>query len=335
MITLLLALGCSSPAPAPEAGTPAPAKERRLTLAAYTTPREAYGKAILPAFQAHWKQKTGEDVRFEESYQGSGAQARAVKEGFEADVVALSLEPDVKVLEDAGLVSGSWREGTHAGVVTRSLAVIAVRPGNPKNIQDWTDLARTDVEVLTPNVRTSGGAMWNVLAVWGAGLRGHAGVAAGDEAGAVGLLRGVLGRVSVMDKGARESIVNFEKGVGDAAITYENEVLVAKQEGQAMDYVVPPSTILIENPVAVVDTYAKKHGNEDIAKEFVAFLHGAEAQKAFAGYGLRPVDEAQQPAGLPASADVFTIRDLGGWDAVKTKVFDKGGVYDQAAPAAK
>ncbi|MDP2310665.1 MAG: sulfate ABC transporter substrate-binding protein [Pseudomonadota bacterium] len=315
------------------ATAPAAARTRTLTIAAYTTPREAYGTAILPAFAKEWKARTGEDVTFEESYQGSGAQARAVKEGFEADVVALSLDPDVKVIEDAGLITHDWRAGAQGGIVTRSIAVIAVRPGNPKNIADWTDLARPDVDVLTPNVRTSGGAMWNVLAIWGAGLRGHAGVAAGDEAGATGLLRGVLGRVSVMDKGARESIVNFEKGVGDAAITYENEVLVAKKEGKQMDYVAPPSTILIENPVAVVDAYAKKHGNEELAAAFVAFLHTPESQRAFAEYGLRPVDPALAPAGLPQPADLFTVADLGGWDAVKPKVFEKGGAYDQAATA--
>jgi sulfate/thiosulfate-binding protein len=217
-------------------------------------------------------------------------------------------------------------------MVTESLAVIAVRPGNPKGIADWQDLARPDVEVLTPNVRTSGGAMWNVLAVWGAASRGHAGVAAGDAAGAVGLLRGILARVSVMDKGARESIVNFEKGVGDAAITYENEVLVARKSGKAMDYVVPPSTIRIENPVAVVDEYAKKHGNTDLAEALVAFLHGPEAQAAYAAYGLRPVEASAMPGGLPAPTDPFTVRDLGGWDSVKASVFATGGIYDQAAP---
>lgn len=334
LLTLLTLVACSSepaaPAAKPEANAPAAPVTRTLTLGAYTTPREAYGKAVLPAFAKHWKEKTGQDVKFEESYQGSGAQARAVKEGFEADVVALSLDPDVATLEAAGLITHDWRSGPTGGMVTRSLAVIAVRPGNPKGIQDWPDLAKKDVEVLTPNVRTSGGAMWNVLGIYGAALRGHAGVTAGDEAGATKLLGGVLARVKVMDKGARESIVNFEKGVGDAAVTYENEVLVAKKEGQAMDYVVPPSTILIENPVAVVDTYAKKHGNEDIAAEFVAFVQTEPAQRAFAEYGLRPVLESVTPAGLPQPQDLFTIRDLGGWDSTKKGVFGDGGVYDRA-----
>lgn len=331
---MLLSLLFAACAPAPSGDPPAATRTRKLTLAAYTTPREAYAE-LLPAFAAAWKGKTGEEVRFEESYQGSGAQARAVKEGFEADVVALSLDPDVKVLEDAGLVTHDWRAVAHGGIVTTSLAVIAVRPGNPKGIRDWPDLARADVEVLTPNVRTSGGAMWNVLAIWGAGTRGHAGILAGDDAGATGLLRGVLARVSVMDKGARESVVTFEKGVGDAAITYENEVLVARGEGRAMDYVVPPSTIVIENPVAVVDAYASKNGNQDLAAGFVAFLHTPDAQATFARHGLRAVDPGAAPTGLPQPADAFTIRDLGGWSAVKREVFDAGGVYDQAAPGGK
>jgi sulfate/thiosulfate-binding protein len=329
LVVLLLA-GCApeeAAAPTPEAAAPKAA--RKLTLAAYTTPREAYGKAILPAFAAYWKGKTGEEVTFEESYQGSGAQARAVKEGFEADVVALSLDPDVAVVEEAGLITHDWRAIAHGGIVTQSVVAIAVRPGNPKNIKDWNDLARKDLEVLTPNVRTSGGAMWNVAAIWGAAYRGHAGGKTSDTASAEALLSGILHRVKVMDKGARESIVNFEKGVGDAAITYENEVLVAKQEGQTMDYVVPTSTILIENPIAVVDTYATKHGNQDLAKAFVEFCMTPDAQKAYAQYGLRPVDTSV-PTTLPAPTDLFTIRDLGGWPQVKTTLFDKGAAYDRA-----
>lgn len=315
MLTLLLA--CSSP----EVPVEAP-KKRTLTLAAYTTPREVYGKAVLPAFAALWKKEHGEELTFQESYQGSGAQARAVVEGFEADVVALSLDPDVVTIEKAGLITHDWRAS--GGIVSRSLAVIAVRPGNPKNIQDWADLGRADVEVLTPNVRTSGGAMWNVAAVWGASQRGQP-----PE-----LLSKVLARVSVMDKSGRESIVSFEKGVGDAAITYENEVLVARMEGQQMDYVVPSSTILIENPIVVVDSYAKKHGNEDLAAAFVAYTQTLEAQQAYAKYGLRPVDEKAMPTGLPTPKDLFTVRDLGGWPKVMETVFAPDGVYDKALAAA-
>lgn len=332
LLTLLLACGAPSEEGAASPGSPS-ARTRTLTLAAYTTPREAYGQAILPAFARQWMEKTGETVRFEESYQGSGAQARAVREGFEADVVALSLDPDVALLQDAGLITHDWRAVGQGGMVTQSIAVIAVRPGNPGNIQDWTDLGRADLSVLTPNVRTSGGAMWNVLAIWGAGIRGHAGVNRDDASGATALLADVLGRVAVMDKGARESLVNFEKGVGDAAITYENEVLIARSEGVAMDYVVPPSTILIENPIAVVDVYAARHGNADLAEAFVRFCQEPEAQRAFASYGLRPVDAAQTPPELPRPRDLFTVRDLGGWGEVKARVFATGGAYDLALAA--
>lgn len=322
MIALFLS-ACSTPAPE-VAEAPA---ARRLTVAGYTTPREAYESKIFPAFAADWKAKTGQDVTFEATWQGSGAQARAVREGLEADVVALSLDPDVAVLEEAGLVTHDWRAGAHGGIVTTSIAVLAVRPGNPKAVKDWTDLAREDVKVLTPNVRTSGGAMWNVLAVYGAVTRGK--VAGATDA--TDLLGRVLARVEVMDKGARESIVTFEKGVGDVAITYENEVLGARKAGKEMDYVVPPSTISIENPIAVVDTYAKKHENTDLAEAFVAFCFTADAQKAYAEFGLRPVDPAAMPADLPVPADLFTVRDLGGWADVKAKVFAQGALYDQAA----
>lgn len=331
----LLFVGCEPDEAATDSAPAEPAaaaeKARKLTLAAYTTPREAYGQDILPAFAKHWKEKTGETVTFEESYQGSGAQARAVVEGFEADVVALSLEPDVRVVEKAGLITHDWQAGPGGGMVSRSLAVIAVRPGNPKGIADWKDLGRDDVEVLTPNVRTSGGAMWNVMAIYGAGLRAPG----GGPGPAEDLLSSVLSRVSVMDKGARESIVTFEKGKGDAAITYENEVLVSRAAGRAMDYVVPPSTIIIENPMAVVDTYADKHGNSDIAKEFVAFCGTSAAQAMYVAHGLRPVDATPLPPELPTPADAFTVKDLGGWTDVTKLLFDKEAVYDRAMEKAQ
>ncbi|MFZ0789310.1 MAG: sulfate ABC transporter substrate-binding protein [Chromatiaceae bacterium] len=305
---------------------------RTLTLGAYTTPREAYGKAIIPAFQRHWREKTGEEVRFEESYLGSGAQARAIVGGFEADVAALSLEADVEAIARAGLIQRDWRAGPHRGMVTRSIVVIAVRPGNPKGIHDWDDLGRPGLDVLTPNVRTSGGAMWNVCALYGAALRGGTSAPKGDAAAAETLLGAVLKNVRIMDKGARESIVNFEKGVGDAAITYENEVLVARQSGQDSEYVVPRSTILIENPVAVIDANAEKHGNRDLADAFVAFLASPQAQRAFTDYGLRPVDEtvaAEVRDRFPAVQDLFSIRDLGGWPEAIRILFAPGGVYER------
>ena len=338
-LLLAAAAACGGSADAEEApgggaekgGAP---RVRTLTLGAYTTPREVYGERIIPAFQRHWMERTGEDVRVQESYLGSGAQARAIKEGFEADVAALSLEPDIQVLVDAGLVRPEWKNGPSGGMVTRSIVVIGVRPGNPKGIREWSDLAKPGVEVLTPNPRTSGGAMWNVAALYGAALRGNAPGAGNGAQGAEALVAGVLPRVRVMDKGARESMLTFESGVGDAIITYENEALVARKAGKEMDYVIPRSTIRIENPVAVVHEYAEKHGNLDVAQGFVDFLATPEVQRMFAEYGLRPVDrtvEGEVAARFPAVADLFTIADLGGWPQVTQTLFAQGAVFDRAS----
>ncbi|HJZ69096.1 MAG TPA: sulfate ABC transporter substrate-binding protein, partial [Blastocatellia bacterium] len=243
-----------------------------LILGGYTAPREAYGKAVIPAFQKYWKDKTGQDAEFQESYQGSGAQSRAVIGGFEADIVALSLEGDIDKIAEAGLITHDWKSKPNHGMVSDSIVVIAVRPGNPKGIRDWPDLAQPGLNVLTPDPKTSGGAQWNINAIYGAALRGFAGVPKENKAAAQEFLKSVLRNVSIMDKGARESITNFEKGVGDAAVTYENEVLVARQVGQNYEYIVPQSTILIENPVALVDKYVDKHGVREAAEAFMDFL---------------------------------------------------------------
>ncbi len=301
-----------------------------LTLGAYTTPREAYGKAVIPAFQRFWKEKTGQDVEFQTSYQGSGAQSRAIVGGFEADVAALSLAEDVEKIVEAGLVTHDWKSGAHRGIVSTSVVVIAVRPGNPLKIRDWTDLTRSGIDILCPDPRTSGGAMWNICAVYGAALRGKTGVPKDDRQAAAGFLQAVLRNVSVMDKGARESITNFEKGIGDVALTYENEVLVGRQSGQRYDYVIPASTILIENPAAVIDKYADKHGVKDAAKAFVDFLSTAEAQKAFAEYGLRPVHHqvaSELASRFPPVEDLWNIEYLGGWKPVMRDIFGQNGVY--------
>lgn len=338
----LLAIALSLLAACAGAGTSAPdggaASPTKLILGAYTTPREAYGE-IIPLFQAQWKAETGQDVTFEESYLGSGAQSRAVVEGFEADVIALSLEADVIRIQSAGLITHDWKSVGADGMVSTSIAVIGVRAGNPEGIADWIDLTKPDLEVLTPNPETSGGAMWNILALYGAALRGHvAGVPADDKAAAAQFLQGVLGNVSVMDKGARESITNFETGVGDAIITYENEILVGQQAGQDYEMITPQSTIRIDNPVAVVDTYVDKHGTRAVAEAFVAFLFTPEAQNIFANHGLRSVDEgvaADTAAQYPPVGDLFTIDYFGGWGTVGSEIFGEGGVYPTAIAGAQ
>ncbi len=304
-----------------------------LTLGAYATPREAYAK-LIPMFQKRWKAESGQELGFEESYLGSGAQSRSIVEGFEADVTALSLEADVERIVKAGLIRHDWRATPTKGMVSTSIVAFAVRKGNPKGITDWADLARPGLEVLTPNPKTSGGAQWNILALYGAALRGHvSGVAKGDAEAAAAFLRAVLKNVTVMDKSARDSITNFEKGIGDVAITYENEVLVGQAQGLDYELVIPRSTILIENPVAVVDAYVERHGTRRAAEAFVAFLITKEAQEVFAQFGLRAVDPAvlrATAARYPKVQDLWTIAFLGGWQQVAERFFGEGGVYTQA-----
>lgn len=319
--SVVLFAACGAPA--------APGGAVTLVLGAYTTPREAYAKAVIPAFQKHWKEKTGQDVTFQEAYQGSGAQARAIIGGFEADIAALSLEEDIEKIREAGLITHDWRSRTYGGMVTTSIVVIAVRQGNPLGIHDWADLTRPQLNVLTPDPSTSGGAKWNIAAIYGAALRGHAGVEANSDA-AARLLGDVFRNVSIMDKGARESITNFEKGVGDVAITYENEVLVGRQSGQTYEYVIPTSTILIENPVAIVDANVDKHGVRPVAEAFVEFLSSQDAQRAYVTYGLRPLDPTvagESNTMYPPVKDLWKIDFLGGWPKVSKDIFGTEGIF--------
>jgi sulfate/thiosulfate transport system substrate-binding protein len=346
VVVVTLLAGCGSTAstgqtgnePAAGGATSAPIAQQaagatKVTIGGYSTPREAFGK-IIPLFQKSWKDQTGEDVTFEQSYLGSGAQSRAIVDGFDADVAALSLEADITRIVDAKLITHDWKAKKYGGMMSTSVVAFAVRPGNPKGIKDWADLAKPGIEVITPNPKTSGGAQWNIMALYGAAFRGRvAGVPKGDEAAATEFLKQVLKNVSVMDKGARESITTFEKGVGDVAITYENEVLVAQQAGEKMDMVIPSSTILIENPVALVDSYVDKHGNRKAVEAFIDFLFTPEAQKIFAETGLRSVDEtvAKETASqYPPVQDLFTIKEFGGWGEVTPKFFGDTGIYSVA-----
>src|SRR5215218_3703994 len=255
---MLLAAGCG--------GGSGGSGGNKLTLVAYSTPREAY-EALIPAFQ---KTDAGKGVRVSQSYGGSGDQARAVESGLAADVVALSLEPDMTKLVDAGLVAEDWNADSHKGMVTDSVVVLVTRKGNPKNIRTWDDLVKPGVEVITPNPFTSGGARWNVMAAYGAQLQ-----AGKTPEQAEAYLLELFRHVPVQDKSAREALQSFIGGKGDVMLAYENEAINAQQNEQPVDYVVPDNTILIENPIAV----AAKSGNPTEAKAFVDFLRSEPAQK--------------------------------------------------------
>jgi sulfate/thiosulfate transport system substrate-binding protein len=311
-----------------------------LTFAAYSTPREVYGK-IIPAFQAKWKEEHNDQaVIFQESYGGSTTQAQNVVGGFEADVVALSLAPDVDVIKEAGLITRDWTQAAEGGMVSTSVVVFDVRPGNPKGLTDWSDLAEPGVEILTPDPASSGGARWNIVAAHGAALRGRVPGVEATDAGAQTLLQGIFSNVTVLDKTARESIKNFEAGNGDVAITYENEVFTAQKAGLPDEMVIPPSTVLIENPVAVVDKYADEHCVTEVADAFVEFLHSEEAKELYASVGfLRPTapEEAARGDGdkFALIKDLFTVEDLGGWPQIDEQVFGAEGVFTNAFEAAQ
>ena len=293
------------------ASTSADGGSSKLTLVAYSTPREVYEK-LIPAFQAT---DAGKGVEFEQSYGSSGEQSRAVEAGLPADYVAFSLSPDVDRLVKAGLVADDWATSKFDGMVSDSVVVFFVRPGNPKGIKTWDDLLKDDVDVLTPNVFTSGGAKWNTMAAYGAQLQlGKTPEQARDY------LTKLYANVSVQDKSARESLQTFVAGKGDVLLGYENEAILAKAKGEEIDYVVPDETLLIENPAAVVNSSK----NPEAAQAFLDFVKSPESQKAFGEAGYRPVDPAvAKDFDFPAPPKLFTIADLGGWSKVNDEFFDR------------
>jgi sulfate transport system substrate-binding protein len=298
-------------------GAGASRKDVKLTLAAYSTPREAYAK-IIPAFE---KTAAGNGVSFDQSYGASGEQARAVLNGLKADVVALSLEPDITDLVKAGLVSKGWNRGFYKGMVTNSVVVFVVRDGNPKKIKTWYDLVKPGVEVITPNPFTSGGARWNVMAAYGAVRKDGK-----KDKAALDYLLKLFQHVSVQDKSARESLQTFVSGKGDVLLAYENEAILAQQKKQPVQFVIPRNTILIENPVAI--SSKTEHAKE--AKAFVSYLRSPEAQTIFGENGYRPVVKSVAAKfKFPSRPGLFTINQLGlgGWAKVQQRFFDpKKGV---------
>jgi sulfate/thiosulfate transport system substrate-binding protein len=302
----LLAAGCGGTS---DAAGGSGAGSTKLSLAAYSTPREAYAE-LIPAFA---KTQQGRGVSISQSYGASGEQSRAVESGLPADVVAFSLAPDVSRLVEAGIVAEDWASDDHDGMVTDSIVVFAVRTGNPKGIKGWDDLLRDEVDVITPNPFTSGGARWNVMAAYGAQLKQGT---SKDEA--VQYLRELFANVSVQDKSARESLQTFAAGKGDVLIAYENEAITAQQAGQPLEYVIPDQTILIENPIAVTKDAPEQ------AQAFVDYLRTPDAQRVFAEKGYRSVlPDVLDEERYPTPATLYTIDDLGGWDAVTSEFFDR------------
>ncbi|MBW4470438.1 MAG: sulfate ABC transporter substrate-binding protein [Stenomitos rutilans HA7619-LM2] len=304
----------------------------QLTLVSFAVTKAAHD-AIIPKFVAQWQKDHNQTVSFEQaSYGGSGSQTQKVLEGgLDADVVHLALGLDVNKLVTAGLVSSDWQQqAPHNGIVSRSVVALATHPGNPKGINSFADLTKPGVTLVTANPKTSGVARWNFLALWNSVVK-----AGGDETKALDFVTQVYKNVPELPGDARVATETFYKrGLGDVLLNYENEIILAKQRGEKVEYVVPDVNISIENPVAIVEKNVAKHGNRDVAEAFVKFLYTPDAQAEFAKVGFRPVDEAiakekEVMTKYPTVPTLSTVQDFGGWEQVQQKFFEDGAIFDQ------
>ena len=303
-----------------------------LTNVSYDPTRELY-REYSEHFARHWQEATGRTVEVSNSHGGSGAQVRSVIDGLPADVVTFPLEGDILAIEQAGLIEPGWQsEFPAASSPYTSTIVFLVRAGNPKGINDWNDLAREGVSVITPNPKTSGGARWNYLAAWAYELDRTG----GDEAAAKEFVAAIYRNVPVLDTGARGSTNTFvQNKVGDVLIAWENEALLSLKEFGAGEYeiVVPSVSILAEVKVAIVDKNVDSKGTRELAQAFLEQLYTPEAQQIFARHFYRPLyPEHVDAADLAAFPEVklITIGDVfGGWEVAQPTHFDEGGVFDE------
>lgn len=304
--------------------------ELKITNVSYDPTRELYTE-YNTLFQKHWKEKTGKDVEVVQSHGGSGAQARSVIEGNEADVVTLALEHDISAIANAGLIEKNWiSEFDSDSSPYTSTIVFLVRKGNEKNIRDWNDLIRDDVEVITPNPKTSGGACWNFLAAWAYSQKTNG----NNEAQTKEFMKKLYQNVLVLDSGARGATNTFvENKQGDVLLAWENEAYLSlKQYPDDYEIVSPSVSILAQPSVAVVDSIAKKHGTEEISSEYLKQLYSDEAQRLVAKHFYRPSNQkilSEFKDQFDLSMKLVTINDFGGWDAAYEKYFDDGAIFDQ------
>ncbi|MRV74839.1 sulfate ABC transporter substrate-binding protein [Duganella sp. FT92W] len=309
--------------------TPSFAADTAILNVSYDVMREVF-KDINPAFIADYKKKTGETVTVNQSHGGSSKQARSVADGLEASVVTLNQANDVDLLADRGLVAADWKaKFPHNAAPFYSTVIYLVRKGNPKNIKDWADLAKPDVKVIIPNPKTSGNGRYSYLAAWGSVLK-----KGGTEAQARDLVGKIFKNVPVMDTGGRAATTTFaQRQIGDVLVTFENEVFLVKDEfGDQFDIVYPPTSVLAESPVAIVDKVVDKRNLRKPATAYLNFLYSDAGQEILAKHFLRPRSEAVakkyaasfKPITLQSVDEVF-----GGWRAVQKKHFDDGGEFDK------
>jgi sulfate/thiosulfate-binding protein len=321
-------------AAATEPAKPEPAVEKKpaveLLNVSYDPTRELYVQ-FNEAFAKYWKDKENQDVTIKQSHGGSGKQGRAVIDGLEADVVTLALSYDIDEVAATGLITPDWqsRLKENSSPYTSTI-VFLVRKGNPKGIKDWNDLVKDDVEVITPNPKTSGGARWNFLAAWAYELK----QTNNDEARATEFLTKLFKNVPVLDSGARGSTTTFvERGIGDVLISWENEAFLAINElgPDKFDIIVPSISILAEPPVTIVDKNVEKKGTADIAQAYLEYLYSEEGQEIAAKNFYRPRLEsvAAKYADQFPAIELTTVDQFGGWQEAQKKFFADGGVFDK------
>jgi sulfate transport system substrate-binding protein len=310
-------------------GVTASAQTRFLNVS-YDPTRELYA-AVNAAFARQWKARTGQDLQFRQSHGGSGAQARAVIDGLEADVVTLALAYDIDAISHSGLLHKDWQKRLpqNSSPYTSTI-VFLVRKGNPRGIKDWSDLIRPGVQVITPNPKTSGGARWNYLAAWEYAKRKNG----GNDARAREFVTALFRNVPVLDSGARGSTTTFvQRGIGDVLLAWENEAYLALAEAKDKVEIVTPSlSILAEPPVAVVDKVVAKKGTKAVAEAYLQFLYTPEGQEIAARNHYRPRDEkvAARYADRFAKVELFTIdQAFGGWQNAQKTHFNDGGTFDR------
>lgn len=309
----------------------AAAADITLLNVSYDPTRELY-QDFNAAFARQWKARTGDSVTVKQSHGGSGKQARSVIDGLDADVVTLALASDIDAISERGLLAHDWQKRLpHNSAPYTSTIVFLVRKGNPKGIKDWPDLIKDDVQVITPNPKTSGGARWNYLAAWAYALK----ASGGDEAKAQQFVATLYGHVPVLDTGARGSTTTFvQRGIGDVLLAWENEAFLAINElgADQVEIVVPSLSILAQPPVAVVDKNVDDHGTRKVAEAYLQFLYTPEAQEIAAKNFYRPTDQAVAAKYKKQFPEIplVTIDDtFGGWQKAQQKHFADGGIFDQ------